>query len=181
MFTAICNFLNPFSQEVNPQEVNPQEVNPQEVNPERSIETSDPKLLVSINKTHINTDSFFLPFMGKHNLVRHWVIFNPDSDEKSIYSYPAWMGNSQKISTEMIALGCKNRIDQLFEKLLLSKNKKGSWPELILIQTTGYYPLGIFINTELSESSRAIIFPEGEEEARELIKNIDYISIANID
>lgn len=84
----------------------------------------------------------------------------------------------------MIALGCKNRIDQLFETLL---NKNEKLPYLILIQTTGYYPLGIFTNIELLSS-----FPEGKgdfessraitvEESKELIKNIDYIAIANID
>ena len=73
----------------------------------------------------------------------------------------------------MIALGCKNRIDQLFETLL---NKNEKLPHLILIQTTGYYPLGIFTNIDF-ESSRSITV----EEAKELIKNIDYISIANID
>lgn len=160
MFTSIYNFFYPPNDIRNAISINDVIVKP------------EPKLLVSISKDQINTDSFFLPFMEKHNLVRHWVIFN-DCGEKSIYGYPSWYGHSQKISTEMIALGCKNRIDQLFETLL---NKNEKLPQLILIQTTGYYPLGIFTNVDF-ESSRPLVV----EEAKEFIKNIDYISIANID
>lgn len=158
MFSSIYNFFYPSNDNIIPNKIN---------------EKPNPKFLIDISKDQMNTDSFFLLFMGKHNLVRHFIIFNAHTEEKSIYGYPSWYGHSQKISTEMIALGCKNRIDQLFETLL---NKNEKLPQLILIQTTGYYPLGIFINIDF-ESSRSITV----EEAKELIKNIDYISIANID
>lgn len=133
----------------------------------------DPKILIFLDKSQINTESYFLPFYGKHNLVRHFVIFNPQSEERSIYGFPAWMGHSQKVSTEMIALGCKNKIDSIMEVLL---NEYKKLPEVILFQTTGYYPLGIFINVDL-DSSRVIT----DDEAKELLKKIEFISIANID
>lgn len=60
MFTSICNFL---CSNDNDNIVPVNEI----------VEKPDPKLLISISKNQMNTDSFFLPFMEKHNLVIHFV------------------------------------------------------------------------------------------------------------